>query len=201
MAFDARQYEDQIRAILQAPDVNLQTISAKRVRKQLLEDNPELSAEVIKEYKEEIDVFIGQVYEEISGVVEGNDESEEQPEKRKREDGESGQSSSQKKLKRDPELSDAELARKLSQELNGRERGTRASSSTKPKVKRGKKSAKSAATVDSDGEGASLGDGAEKPKRRGGFTKEYSLRYACYLFLGVSLIYLLQVNLWHNFLK
>jgi upstream activation factor subunit UAF30 len=182
MAFNPKQYEHQIRAILQAPDVDLQTISAKRVRKQLLEDNPELSEELIKEHKDEIDVFIGKVYEEISAALGINDEAEE-PDKRKREDDESQLPPSQKKLKQDSGLSDADLARKLSQELNGLDRGTRASSSAKPKAKRGRKSAKSAATVDSDGEGGSVGDASEKPKRKGGFTKEYTLRYTCHFML------------------
>lgn len=183
MAFNAKKYEGQIRAILEAPDVDLSTISAKRVRKQLVEDNAELTSELVKEHKDDFDALISQVYEQVSGTGEAGAEEEDTSEeqvKRKREDEESDTSAAPKKVKKetkkDPHLSDAELARQLSQELNGRDRATRAKGSAKPKAKRGKK-AKSAATVDSEGEGSSVADGAEKPKRKGGFTKEYALRY------------------------
>ncbi|KAI0692090.1 SWIB/MDM2 domain-containing protein [Cytidiella melzeri] len=177
MGFDVKRYEGQIRAILQAPGVDLSTISAKRVRKQLLESNPELTPELVKEKKEDIDTLIGQVYEQVSAGAEAVEEEEEH-DKRKREDDGSEALPVVKKPKKEPKqeayLSDAEIARQLSNELN---RSTRvASSSAKPKTKaKRERKTKSAATVDSDGEGTSVADGAEKPKRKGGFTKEYAL--------------------------
>ncbi|PSR73755.1 hypothetical protein PHLCEN_2v10399 [Hermanssonia centrifuga] len=183
MVFDASKYESQIRAILQAPGVDLTLISAKRVRKQLVEDNDELTTELVKDHKEEFDRIIGSVYEQVSeeaGVEDAEeDDATGENGKRKREGSEENQGhgspSSPKKLKKAPKkesLTDAELARQISSELNGR--GRAAKTESKPKAKRTKKAAKSKATVNSEGEAE--GDDAEKPKkRRGGFTKEYSL--------------------------
>ena len=184
MSFDPKNYEGQIRAILQAPDVDLSTISAKRVRKQLVEEHSELTAELVKEHKDDIDALISQVYEQVSGTGEAGTEEDNvsEPGKRKREEEDLSVSTAPKKVKKeakqDPHITDAELARQLSQELNGRDRATRAKGSAKPKGKRGRKNAKSAATVDSEGEGSSVADASEKPKRKGGFTKEYTLRCA-----------------------
>ena len=176
MSLDVSKYEGQIRDILLTPGVDLSTISAKRVRKQLLERNEELTPELIKEYKDELDGLIGSVYEEVSGEGDGDEDDDSQ--KRKHDDGEDevdDEVPAPKKKKKSTEKADAELARKLSKELNGRERGSRAAAPKKAGAKRGKKGAKSSATVDSDGEGA---DGEAKPKRKGGFTKEYTLRCA-----------------------
>lgn len=177
MFFDVNKYASQIRDILTAPGVDLGTISAKRVRKQLLEQNEDLTPELVKDHKDPLDKLIGIVYEEVS--VEGGDQSDEEGSvKRKHEDGEDevdDGTPAPKKSKKDTERADAELARKLSKELNGRERGSRAAApKAKAKTKRGKKGAKSAAVVESDGEG----NGEAKPKRKGGFTKEYILRCA-----------------------
>lgn len=180
MGFNASKYEGQIRAILEAPGVDLSTISAKRVRKQLLGQNDELTPELVKAHKDELDALIGLVYEQVSAEAGGEEaDGGEEPMKRKREEEDVPVSSAPKKVKkekkRDAAPSDAELARQLAQELNGRDRNTRASSSGKPKAKRARKSAKSAATVDSEGEGSTL-DADGKPKRKGGFSKEYLLR-------------------------
>ena len=75
---------------------------------------------------------------------------------------------------KDSELTDEQIARQLAQQLNGRERPTRAAAAKPVKAKRSRKNAKSAATVDSDADGSDGG----KPKRKGGFTKEYTLRCA-----------------------
>lgn len=175
MGLDINKYTEQIRDILQAPGVDLSTISAKRVRKQLLEQNGDLSPEFVKEHKEEIDTLIGVVYEQVSG--EGGAEDDEDS-KRKYENGEDSADGapSTKKSKKSSQKTDEELARQLSKELNGRERNARtaAPKSGKAATKRGKKGAKSSATVDSDGEGSV--DPDAKPKRKGGFTKEYLLR-------------------------
>ncbi len=86
-------------------------------------------------------------------------------------------------------LSDAELARQLSQEINGRERrstarGGRKAANGAAKPKRGGRTKKSAATVDSDSDAE--GSPSKKPKvkkastgggAKGGFAKEHALRY------------------------
>ncbi|GJE91389.1 SWIB-domain-containing protein [Phanerochaete sordida] len=179
MPLDISKYAAQIRDILTAPGVDLGTISAKRVRKQLLEQNEDLTPELVKEYKDDLDALIGSVYEEVSGENGEDDDST----KRKHEDDEDEGTPAPKKGKKNSEHADAELARKLSKEINGRERGARAAA-PKAKAKRGKKGAKSAATVDSDGEGN--GEVQEKPKRKGGFTKEYILSEPLADLLGVK---------------
>ena len=85
MTLDVAKYEGQIRAILQAPGVDLSTISAKRVRKQLVEQNTELTPELVKAHKEQLDVLIGSVYEEVSGDGGADDDD---ASKRTRDDGE-----------------------------------------------------------------------------------------------------------------
>lgn len=180
MPLDVNRYATQIREILSAPGVDLGTISAKRVRKQLLEQNEDLTPELVKEHKDELDALIGTVYEEVSGEAGDDDDST----KRKHESGEDEideDAPAPKKSKANNERADAELARKLSKELNGRERGARAAA-PKTKAKRGKKGAKSAAVVDSDGEG----NGEAKPKRKGGFTKEYILSEPLAELVGVK---------------
>ncbi|EKM53430.1 uncharacterized protein PHACADRAFT_259812 [Phanerochaete carnosa HHB-10118-sp] len=185
MSLDINKYTGQIRDILSAPGIDLTTISAKRVRKQLLEQNEDLTPELIKEHKEGLDTLIGSVYEEVSGGM-GEGQDDEDSVKRKHEDGEDEvdeDTPAPKRSKKDTERGDAELARKLSKALNGRERGARAAA-PKAKVKRGKKGAKSAAVVDSDGDGDN--DGKAKPKRKGGFTKEYILSQPLAELLGVT---------------
>ena len=190
MTFNAAKYQNQIRAILQAPGVDLSTISAKRVRKQLLEQNDDLTPELVKEHKDELDGLIGNVYEQVSADLGGEDGDvpmAEENGKRKREDvdmsPQASPSSAPKRSKKAPKteaMTDEELARQLANELNGRDRPTRAAAAKPNKVaKPRRKKAKSAATIDSDAEDAS----DEKPKkRRGGFTKEYTLRCANVLF-------------------
>lgn len=182
MSLDINKYTGQIRDILSAPGIDLTTISAKRVRKQLVEQNEDLTPELVKEHKGELDTLIGSVYEEVSGGT-GEGQDDEDSVKRKHEDGEDEVDEgtpAPKRSKNNTERSDAELARKLSKALNGRERGARAAA-PKAKAKRGKKGAKSAAVVDSDGEGNET-----KPKRKGGFTKEYILRCAPVFVLCLS---------------
>ena len=183
---DASQYVDEIRAILQAPDVDLATVSAKRVRKQLVQRNPELTAELVKEHKTEIDAIISNVYEQVSAAVsgegvEGGSHSAGQNGKRKYEDEDESDvhvspSSSKKKAKKvkNETSNDEEIARQLQNEINGRDRPSRAAAPKPAKPKRSRK-AKSAEVIDSDAEEGSDG----KPKRRGGggFSKEYTLRY------------------------
>ncbi|THH13255.1 hypothetical protein EW146_g6939 [Bondarzewia mesenterica] len=185
---DIQSFEPRIRAILSAPDTDLSTISAKRVRKQLREEegvNPQFLYEN-KRSQEDDDEGEGEgegeqeVDDEDSGVKRnrnedgdvGEDIEEEEEEKRR----------PKKKTKASKtELSDAELARQLSNELNGRSRSSRAGTSTRGRgrtvkanggAKRGRK-VKSAETVQSGDEGS---EASEAPKKRGGgFKKEYAL--------------------------
>ena len=62
-----------IRDILRAPVTDLKTISAKRVRLQLLQDDPSLSGSWVKENKTAIDKHIASIFEEVSreGSVSG----------------------------------------------------------------------------------------------------------------------------------
>ncbi|KAF9565587.1 SWIB-domain-containing protein [Agrocybe pediades] len=228
MAFDFGTLEPRIHQILSAPGTDLATISAKRVRRQLLETDPNLTAEFLKENKEEVDRIIASVFERVSGGGDDDEGSAEPPEtdgieqqagggedngqtssrKRKQEEGDEGEGEYQesatpededadssskpspppakkqkKSGKNGRELSDAELARKLSSEINGRatRTGTKGrGAATATKKGRAKKSA---ATVDSDDD--SDEDGKRKTKKKksspssggakGGFGKEFAL--------------------------
>ncbi|THH33100.1 hypothetical protein EUX98_g1160 [Antrodiella citrinella] len=179
MAFEISKLELRIRAILQSPGIDLATISAKRVRKRLIEEDPGLTSDVVKENKEDIDRVIATVYEEVSAEQQAEaeaadeDRGEEEEEAEDQDDTAEVASTSKpaKKRKRSrktgSELSDAELARQLSSELNGLPRSAKKAT---PSKKRGTKR-KSAEVVDSDGEG----DGERPKKRGGGFSKEYTL--------------------------
>lgn len=197
MSFNSSKYETRIRAILEAPDVNLRTVSAKWVRKQLREQNAELTRDFMGKHKKELNAAIHAVFAQVQGggdedgdededadddEDEDGDENEDgdedgepevsTPVKRKRKDDGSGAPPKKSKAKH---VSDEDLARQLQKELNGH-RKARASSSAKTGrggTKKGRK-AKSSEVVKSDGEGSQ--DAEAKPKRRGGFTKEYVLR-------------------------
>ncbi|KAH9856032.1 SWIB/MDM2 domain-containing protein [Lenzites betulinus] len=188
MSFDAQAIEPKIRSILTAPGTDLSTISAKRVRKVLLELDSSLTPELVRAQKDEIDKVISKVYEEVSAEqadASGDDGSD--GHKRKHTDDASSEAEAaappkkaRKTKKKPQEVADEELARQLSNEINGRARTSRAAASGKTKAKangakRAKKGPKSSATVASDGEAGSDGD-EDKPKRRGGgFKKEYVL--------------------------
>ncbi|KAL1941423.1 hypothetical protein VTO73DRAFT_7240 [Trametes versicolor] len=190
MSFNAELLEPKIRGILTAPGTDLATISAKRVRKELLGLEPTLTAELVREKKDDIDKIISKVYEEVSAAREAENATSEDGAsdgtKRKRDDASEGEEEAEDaapvkpkakkaRAKGKKDLTDEELARQLSNEINGRGRTARATATGKKAngAKRAKKGPKSAATVASDGE--SEGD-EPKPKRRGGgFTKEYLL--------------------------
>lgn len=74
--------EPRILHILTAPGIDLSTISAKRVRKQLLLADPTLSPEWIQDNKAEVDILIGNVFEQVSEDVEEREKSS-SPKKRK----------------------------------------------------------------------------------------------------------------------
>ena len=199
MSFKITNLEPHIRDILSAPGTDLATISAKNVRRKLLELDPTLTPELLKEHKEQLDLVIRKVFEAVSGT----DEAPEEP-KRKQEDDTNAAAEEEeeedapspppkkaKKAKR--ELSDAELARQLSSEINGRASrqrngSTRKASSAKLKaVKNGKKVKKSADFIDSEESGGEDGNRSAKKTKtvrkkstgiaKGGFAKEYSLSY------------------------
>ncbi|KAJ3575061.1 hypothetical protein NP233_g1347 [Leucocoprinus birnbaumii] len=182
MSLDVSALEPTIRAILSAPGVDLATISAKRVRKQLMGADPALTPEIVKEHKDEIDSLISQVFEEISGTQQdSDDEDDTQSNKRKKGDEEEGDEDveqerkppKKKKAKGGQEESDAKLARKLSNEINGRATRGAGKSRSNGSTKKGGRSKKSASTIDSDDEGD--GEGKKKKRAGGGFGKEYNL--------------------------
>lgn len=190
---DVESYEPLIRQILSAPGVDLSTISAKRVRKQLVEMDDSLSAEFVRENKEEFDKIIGGVYEEVSAARANGDDPKGKRKSRDEEedyvnggDGEDEEEEEEEakpaKTKRAKKggLTDEEVARQLDSEINGRQRSSRASSTSargrgRGAKRGGRRGAKSSATVNSDGE--VIEDGEPKKKRRGGgFQKEYMIR-------------------------
>lgn len=176
MSFDAQSLAPRIRAILTAPGVDLETISAKRVRKRLIEEIPSLTSDVVRERKEEIDAVISTVFHEVFGPQgQDGDEDEESPAKRKHEEDDGEEEAPRPKNAKRPKkelTTDEEIARKLDQELNNRQRSSRSGAKPKKTTTKRRK-VKSAETVDSDGEQG------EKPKKRGGggLNKEYALRW------------------------
>jgi len=199
MAFDFGSLEPRIYQILSAPGTDLSTISAKRVRRQLLELDPSLTADFLKENKKAVDKVIASVFERVSGDVnpEAGDAVEESSpgsQKPKQEEndetppedftGEEGSPPPVKKSKKGTkqEQADAELARKLSSEINGRSTRTGGTKSRGSVAKRGLRAKKSSATVESDDD--SDGEGGKKTRKRssngsgakGGFAKEFTLR-------------------------
>lgn len=219
MAFDFSTLEPQIYQILSAPGTDLTTISAKRVRRQLVELEPSLTSEYLKENKDQVDAVIASVFEQVSAAQQagGSQASEELPlvnnaesRKRKQNDNDSGDvkeeedgdeevetpppKKAKKAGKNGREISDAELARKLSSEINSRSRRTadKPRRATNVAAKKGSKARKSAATVDSDDDSDDGGSKKKaKPKKRntdgsggakGGFAKEYDLRYSSTLY-------------------
>ncbi|KAK0484329.1 hypothetical protein EDD18DRAFT_707755 [Armillaria luteobubalina] len=202
MAYNFPALAPLVRQILSAPGTDLTTISAKRVRRQLLELDDSLSAEFLKEYKDDVNAIISTEYDRISASLqrEGSDDSQEEELPRSQEGDSEGnveddeedemevepppvtkKKSSSKKARA---LSDAELARQLSSEINGRSRrntsGSKGARTGAPK--RTGRSRKSAATVDSDADSELEGGGKKSRKKsagggaaKGGFAKEYVL--------------------------
>ena len=196
MSFDFSSLEPRIYEILSAPGTDLSTISAKRVRRQLIELDPTLTVEFFKENREEVDAVIASVFENVSGVqgtednsrtdesfkqegqasdfpeegAEAAEEEDSPPPKKMRKVGKNGRG-----------LSDAELARKLSSEINGRSTrtGGKSRGGSGAAGRKGPRAKKSATTVDSDDDS----DGNRKRKKssgggtaKGGFAKEFALR-------------------------
>jgi len=76
MPFDFGSLEPHIHQILSAPGTDLSTISAKRVRRQLVEVDPSLTVGFMRENREAVDAVIASVFEKVSGVQGTEDDSE-----------------------------------------------------------------------------------------------------------------------------
>ena len=195
MAFDFGSLEPRIHQILSAPGTDLSTISAKRVRRRLIELDPTLTVEFFKENREEVDAVIASVFENVSGVqgTEGNSRADESfkqegqgsdfPEEgaEAAEEGSPPPKKMRKVGKNGRGLSDAELARKLSSEINSRSTrtGGKSRSGSTAAGKKGPRSKKSAATVDSDDDSDGIGKrkkSSSSGTAKGGFAKEFALR-------------------------
>ena len=194
--------EPRIHAILSAPGTDLSTISAKRVRRLLLEQE-DVPQDLIKDNKQAIDKLISNIFARVSeekGFQQDEEEGDAEggrtasaeppvaPKKRSRTsivDRDDRPSAKSAKLST---AGDEALARKLSEQINGRERSSRSAASGASPVRgsrgrgrgkargrgRGNKAngAKSADTIDDSG---SEGDETKK-KKGGGLSKEYILR-------------------------
>lgn len=190
MTFDLNALKEPVTRILSAPGVDLTTISAKTVRKQLATDpSLGLTSDELKARRPEVDKLIAEIYATVSRTpTNGTNEPKRKRDDQEGEEGsivadaqaeasEAGGDTEEepkpvvKKAKKAVEQSDAELARKLSSEINGRSRRTSASPR---KTKR--KTMKSSETVDSEDDG---NDDEGKKKRsggaKGGFAKQYTL--------------------------
>ncbi|KAI0313019.1 SWIB/MDM2 domain-containing protein [Amylostereum chailletii] len=184
--------------ILSAPDVDLASISAKRVRKQLSEDE-RVGADFVRINKKGVDELISEVFERVSAETgfqqsTEDDQAQEAEEdaastKRSRDTTEDDAETRPPKKKRGKggadaqAMSDAALARKLSEEINGRQRSSRSGTTSSSRGRGGKangtkkRKTKSAETVDESGDEGADSEGAPKKKKRGGggFKKPYQL--------------------------
>jgi upstream activation factor subunit UAF30 len=194
-----------IHAILSAPGTDLSTISAKRVRRLLLEQE-DVPQELIKDNKQAIDEIISNTFarvseengfqqdEEVGDAEGGRTASAEPPaasKKRRRTSIVDRDDRSSAKAAKPSTAGDEALARKLSEQINVRERSSRSASSNASPMRgsrgrgRGKARARgkgnksngtrSADTIDDSGNEGSDGEGSKK-KKGGGLSKEYILR-------------------------
>ncbi|KAK1230476.1 hypothetical protein PQX77_006404 [Marasmius sp. AFHP31] len=207
MVFDFSSLAPLVQQILSAPGTDLGTISAKRVRRELLALDPSLTPEFLKEHKAQVDEVITEVFGQINGRNKNHDgaaadsnrsqslddaeeEMEGQDEEAVDEEEEVPNSPKKRKSKKkkNNEISDAELARKLSSEINGRSsrrsgagKASGRGSAANGTPKRSKtKTRKSATMIDSDDEESGEEGGRKTRKKKtlpakGGFAKEYLL--------------------------
>jgi upstream activation factor subunit UAF30 len=194
MSFDFSSLEPRIYQILSAPGTDLTTISAKRVRRRLIDLDPTLTVEFFKENREDVDAVIASVFESVSGIHGTEDDNSRTDESFKQEGQasdfpEEGAEAAEEEGSPPPKkmrkvgkngrgLSDAELARKLSSEINGRSTRTGGKSRGSAAAgRKGPRAKKSTTTVDSDD---SDGNGKRKKSSggtaKGGFAKEFTLR-------------------------
>ncbi|QRV84408.1 Upstream activation factor subunit spp27 [Ceratobasidium sp. AG-Ba] len=207
---DVASLEPKIYAILTAPAVDLDSISAKRVRAQLRANDPELGDDWVRANKEEIDKLTAAVFERVRAEENAQESrSPSSPPASSPPPAKSAPTSkgTTTKKKTAEEEADAEYARRLASELNGHKtRAGSAGATTKKKAATGKRKAKKSAEEieesDEDGEGggapakkakkkrktmtnANDEDGSTK-KRGGGFQKEYALSPAMAEFTGTQ---------------
>lgn len=206
--------EPRIHAILSAPGTDLSTISAKRVRRLLLEQE-DVPQELVKDNKPAIDGLISTVFARVSeekgfqqdeeGDVEGARAVSSEPaaavapKKRRRASlDDRGDRPSAKKSAKPSTAGDEALARKLSEQINGRGRSSRSGTSSGASPLRGARGrgrgrvrgrgrgskangARSADTIDDSGNEGSEGDESKKKRGGGGLSKEYILRCVIHL--------------------
>jgi hypothetical protein len=174
--------EPLIRKILTAPGVDMTSVTAKDVRKQLVKMDSSISEEYLKEHKDEVKELITNIFHSIQEAASSKKRERDSDEDGDNSEEEEAPKPSQKKktktkASKSAEDDDAEIARKLSKEINGNGgRSTRQAAPPKKSAgtKRSKK--KSAETINS-------GDEEDAPKKRaarGGFAKEYALRWVEY---------------------
>lgn len=171
---DVQSLEPEIYAILTAPAVDLNTVSAKRVRAQLKHNIPELGDDWVREHKEQIDKLTAHVFDRVRAgatqppiSVPPISEPPPQPTPSAAAPVPSPPpptANTGKRKRSAEEEADAEYARQLASELNGH--NTRGGSAGAGRKKGGsKKKAKSAKEIqDSDDEGEDESS-SKKPSR------------------------------------
>ncbi|KAG8932613.1 hypothetical protein FRC03_000746 [Tulasnella sp. 419] len=197
---DLSSLEPHIRRILTAPDVDLATISAKRVRKQLIAEGED--EEKLRQCKDEVDALIAQVFHLVNEAAQVHTGGEASPGPKRKRSSSPGDDQSSQAVHSDSRQkpghlkSDEQLARQLSHELNGRAtrgsstsgtakgKGSRDHSRTKTKKPRGK----SSPTIDSEQEDEGEDDGPSRKKAKGGFGKEYMLSDALANLVGAPVL-------------
>ncbi|CED83876.1 RNA polymerase I transcription factor UAF [Phaffia rhodozyma] len=149
-SFDPQSLIPRVRSILEGAD--LSTVSARQVRKQLSEQDPSLTPDLLKSHKDAIDDIVMTIFDALaappSESSDDNDDDDDAPESPPRTKKQpSSTSDSSVKSKAEP-LSDAQLAQQLSDQINGapNARSTRASSSSTSKTAKGKGKAKASAS-------------------------------------------------------
>ncbi|CAE6448713.1 unnamed protein product [Rhizoctonia solani] len=201
--------EPHILAILTAPAVDLDTVSAKRVRAQLKVNLPKLEDEWVRKHKGEIDALTATIFDRVRAGM-GEDEKEKTPSPPA--SVATASVTGNKRKRSAEEEADAEYARKLASELNGH--NTRAGSVGNKRDKSKRKQAKSAKEIqDSDDEADApkkkkskpkkakkQDDGDGEEKKKGGYQKEYALSPALAAFTGVSALSRPQIvkRLWDH---
>lgn len=202
---DVQRLGPRIHEILTSPNTDLDSISAKRIRKQLQDEDPLVTPDFIRNNKAEIDNLITTIFEavrantpwtpaatststspKIRSIAPPLPKPVSTPThagvKRKLEETTRTESSPAFPLAKrvtSSKLSDAEIARQLDAQINGHT--TRSGSVSSKRSGKGKKQKKSKEEVDdSDAEedGNGSGEVPVKKKRGGGFQKPYALRYA-----------------------
>jgi upstream activation factor subunit UAF30 len=194
--------EPRIHAILSAPGTDLSTISAKRVRRLLLEQE-DVPQDLIKDNKQAVDKLISNIFASVSAErgfqqdEEGDAEGGERavsadpaaaPKKRRHTSPDDHDDHSSAKSTKPSTAGDEALARRLSEQINGRGRSSRSGAASGASPMRGARArargrgrgskangARSADTIDDSGNEGGEGEESKK-KRGGGLSKEYILR-------------------------